>query len=72
MSASPVDVLLCDFDPLMGWRVRAVSRSDSERVGIFKLGSIKLLRIPVIRTVKPGRFCNPRTEVLNFVRSHQC
>jgi hypothetical protein len=69
MSESPVDVLLCDFDPLIGWRVRAVSKSDSKRVDIFKFGSIKLLRIPVIRVVKPGRFCNPKTCVLEFVRS---
>jgi hypothetical protein len=68
MSESPVDVLLCDFDPLMGWRVRAVSKSDSKRVGIFKFGSIKLLRIPVIQAVKPGRFCNPKRLVLEFIR----
>lgn len=40
-------------------------------VGIFKFGSIKLLRIPVIRTVRPGHFCNPVKLAIEFVREDQ-
>ena len=69
MTGEPVDVLLCDFHPVTGWRVRGVSKSDYKTVGIFKFGSIKLLRIPVTRTVRPGRFCNPAALAVEFVRA---
>ena len=71
MAGEPVDVLLCDFHPSTGWRVKGVSKSDYRNVGIFKFGSIKLLRIPVIRTSKPGHFCNPKRLALEFVRSNR-
>ena len=45
-----------------------MSKSDYKTVGIFKFGSIKLLRIPVIRTVRPGHFCNPKKLAIEFVR----
>ena len=69
MTNETVDVLLCDFHPSTGWRVKGVSKSDHRRVGIFKFGSIKLLRIPVIRTSRPGHFCNPKKLVLEYVRN---
>jgi hypothetical protein len=71
MTGEPVDVLLCDFHPVTGWRVRGVSKSDYKTVGIFKFGSIKLLRIPVTRTVRPGHFCNPVKLTIEFVREDQ-
>ena len=66
MAGEPVDVLLCDFHPSTGWRVKGVSKSDYRNVG-----SIKLLRIPVIRTSRPGHFCNPKRLALEFVRSNR-
>ena len=69
MAGEPVDVLLCDFHPSTGWRVKGVSKSVHYNVGIFKFGSIKLLRIPVTRTVRPGRFCNPAALAVEFVRA---
>ena len=69
MTGETVNVLLCDFHPSTGWRVKGVSKSDHRRVGIFKFGSIKLLRIPVIRTSRPGHFCNPAKLAVEFVRN---
>lgn len=72
MAGEPVDVLLCDFHPSTGWRVKGVSKSDYRNVGIFKFGSIKLLKVPVIRTSKPGHFCNPKRLALEFIRNQTC
>ena len=60
MSPEPVDVLLLSFNPIVGWRVAAKSLSKYQKLGVVKIGSLKLLRIPMAEFVKPGRFCNPR------------
>lgn len=53
-------VALCSYDTQVGWRVIANSHSSYDRVGVFKFGSIRLLRVPIDSTFKAGRFCNPR------------
>lgn len=60
MSDSPTDVLLLSFNPVVGWRVAAKSRSKFLKLGVVKIGSLKLLRIPMFKPATPGRFCNPR------------
>jgi hypothetical protein len=54
---------LFSFDPVVGWRVAATSFSSTNKIGIFKFGSIKLLRVPIDSTLRAGRFCNPRRLV---------
>lgn len=53
-------IALCSYDPTSGWRVMGVSKSETNKVGIFKFGSIKLLKLPLNHPTKAGRFCNPR------------
>lgn len=60
METNPIDVLLLSFNPVVGWRVAAKSRSKFHKLGVVKIGSLKLLRIPMFHSAVPGRFCNPR------------
>lgn len=53
-------VALCDFSKITGWRVRAVSQSKDKRIAIVRFGSIKLLRLPLKKSVQAGKFFNPR------------
>ena len=60
MEQSPIDVMLLSYNPVVGWRIAAVSQSKFKAISVFKFGSIKLLRIPMLAKGVPGRFCNPR------------
>ena len=53
-------VSLLSYSPIVGWRVACVSKSKFSGIGIVNIGSIKLLRIPKLTEVVPGKFCNPR------------
>ena len=64
-----VDVLLCDFHPQTGWRVRRAEVANAARIAVVHRNGSKLLQIPVIRTERPGRFCNPKTRALEYVRA---
>lgn len=70
--ASTQEVLLCYFRPNVGWKVRAVATSDSDRVAVVMHEGEKLMRIPTIRTMRRGSFCNPKKLALNYVRSRRC
>lgn len=67
MKKSPVSVLLCSYSAELGWRIMGSSRSDSAKVGIFRFGSIKLLKIPVVKPIRAGLFCNPKKQVESFL-----
>lgn len=68
---SSCHVLLCDFTQKTGWRIRGVSMSKTDHVGIIRLGSLKLLRIPTSVKLQPGLFCNPKTIVSNYTHSKE-
>ena len=53
-------VTLLSYDRVVGWRVACVSKSKHTGIGVVKIGSLKLLRVPKLTEVVPGRFCNPR------------
>ncbi len=57
-------VALCEFNKVSGWRIRAVSQSKDKRIAVIIFGSIRLLRLPIKKTVRAGNFCNPR-KLLN-------
>lgn len=60
-------IFLCDFNKAVGWRIRGVSMSKTDHVGVVRLGSLKLLRIPTSMELQPGLFCNPKTIVSNYI-----
>lgn len=60
MKTNPIEVLLLSFNPIVEWRVAARSKSKYPKLGVVKIGSLKLLRIPMVHPAIPGRFCNPR------------
>ena len=60
MLPNPIEVLLLSFNPVVGWRVATRSKSRFPKLGIVKIGAIKLLRMPMFNEAIPGRFCNPR------------
>lgn len=70
--ASNQEVLLCYFRPNVGWQVRAVATSDSDRVAVVFHEGEKLMRIPTIRAMRRGSFCNPKKLALSYVRSRRC
>lgn len=65
----PVQVLLCSFSPVTGWRVRGISQSDYWRPSVVKIGELKLLKIPSLSPIKPGYFCNPKKISIDYVRN---
>lgn len=67
MTSTPTPVALCSFSKATGWRIVGVSRSDSDKVNIFKFGRVKALKIPCPYPLIPGRFCNPAEIVAAFL-----
>lgn len=70
-------LLLCDFTPTVGWRVRekvSWGSANSIRV-VTDVHAKKYLVIPVKETrlsnTKRGQFCNPKTIVLEYVRNEK-
>lgn len=53
-------VALCSYHPAVGWRLAAISFSDRPGVEIVRFGRIKLMRVVLKTSGKPGSFCNPR------------
>ena len=58
--AAVTEVALLSYNPTVGWRVACISKSKYTHIGVVKIGSLKLLRIPQVSKTIPGRFCNPR------------
>ena len=58
--AAVTEVALLSYNPIVGWRVACVSKSRFPVIAVVRIGSLKLLRIPKLTEVVPGRFCNPR------------
>ena len=55
-----IDVMMFSYSPVTGWRVASISRSRYTSIAVVKIGSLKLLRVPIVNYSVPGRFCNPR------------
>lgn len=60
--------LYCSYCPIVGWRVRAVTEHALPKVRVVQHKGMKLMRIPSIPLVKNGRFLNPKTNALSWVK----
>lgn len=63
--------LYCSYCPIVGWRVRAITDHAIPKVQVVIYNGIKLMRIPSSSLVKRGRFLNPKTNALNWVKELQ-
>jgi hypothetical protein len=54
-------VYLVEYTCLVGWRIRGISNSKHNQLGVVKIGRLNFLRLPVhVPSQKPGKFCSPR------------
>ena len=61
--------MLCSFNPTSGWRVHKVIPVATNAISVVERNAVKLLSIPVMSDIRPGRFCNPRKLIMEAVRS---
>lgn len=70
-SMSKIQVLMCSFQPIVGWRVRRTSTCHTAKVAVVDMDYGKVMRIPTAEYIRPGSFVNPIKVVDRYLKENR-